>query len=228
MFGGQIPEEDGVAISIDHSDIVIEKSFLLGGMALRGGGIFIKNSKLSMRDVTMKNNSATIIGGSVSCISSDILVSESKFSFNLAYLGGSIGLDNCSLTANTTSIMESTASYQGGGLYAIQSSSIRLESVIMSRCRVEMSPTGLTDASQGGGLYVSNSLKIELINTEIFESFASIGSALKIVESQITISSSLIHHCSGSSALIEVLGAGTVLTMTDTQMFSNKCVFESL
>ncbi|HEV3341571.1 MAG TPA: choice-of-anchor Q domain-containing protein [Pirellulales bacterium] len=116
--------EKGIASNGDGGDIlnagtlVISKSELNGGSALRGGAIANEpNASLSIDSSTLDGNTAMGEGGAIVNISGSMNISNTTISGNTAHRGGGIGDSNpTSIALINDTIAGNTATLDGGGI----------------------------------------------------------------------------------------------------------------
>jgi hypothetical protein len=218
--GGEIIGDGGTMKVETNSRILIENSTISRGNATRGGGISLTDSFLSLTLIRIESNTAEVSGGGIDCVKSHLIALSTHFSNNYGKFGGSIASDSCQLNFEDSSVSNSTALGAGGCIYAIQDSNLEMLKTNLSSCRVELSSTGLNEASQGGCLFGSDIL-LSLSWTEISNCFAAVGSAFRLTEAQIQMSNSNIHSNVALASTMEVFGMSSEITVTNSSIFSN-------
>lgn len=96
----------------------IQNVTLIGGSALRGGGLFCYESRCNISNITVEQNSAVAHGGGVYCTASDVTIEYVRIAANYAEYGG--GMYIASSNNDTYHIHHITftdnSAYSGGGL----------------------------------------------------------------------------------------------------------------
>jgi hypothetical protein len=220
FIGGEIIG-DGGAIKIEtNSRISIENSTVSNGNATRGGGVSLTDSFLSLDLVRMESNTAEGSGGGLDCVRSHITTLHAHFSSNHGSFGGSVAFETCQISFQDSYIANSTALMAGGCIYAVEDSDLTMLRTNISSCRVELSSTGLNEASQGGCLLGSD-IVLSLSWTEISNCFAAVGSAFRLTETKIQISNSNIHNNVALTSTMEVFGVSSEVIVVNSSIFSN-------
>ncbi|MGA1869875.1 MAG: right-handed parallel beta-helix repeat-containing protein [bacterium] len=126
----------------------------LGGLILRngtaelGGGIYCRNSSLTISKCNIIGNTAEW-GGGIYCRYSSPLLTDCTFSNNFAENGGGIRCYGSSPMITNCTIGDNTAEWYGGGIYCYYSSPIITDCMIINNAA--------PDWGEGGGIYCEDS-----------------------------------------------------------------------
>ncbi len=137
----------GGGIYNSHVPLTIIDSALTNNSGYNGGGIFNNSDKLTLNNVTVKDNLAEYNGGGLyNGASSDATVSGSLFEGNIAEKteGGGLYIDGTFTMTNSQVISNTTKDDRGGGIYS-ESNTITLDTVTIRDNLAE---------TKGGGIYI--------------------------------------------------------------------------
>jgi len=119
---------------------------LRGGAAIRGGGIEVAGSELSLVNVTVAGNSAGATGGGIYVDDSQVFLTKSTVSGNSSGVHGGGIYNDGQVTLTTSTVRDNTAVSSGGGIYNISSDLTLVQSTIQGN-----EAAGLDDGFEGGG-----------------------------------------------------------------------------
>lgn len=112
-------------VHIDHTDIVNNTAECGSNQYAQGGGIACYSSNLTISDFTFSNNQALCStppvnpeGGAIFARDSELHLFRGKVFNNYAYLGGGLGLANCSTHIQQVDFVANEAPSPGGGICA--------------------------------------------------------------------------------------------------------------
>ena len=137
---GNTATENGGAIGLNNGTVTVTSGNFTNNTAGRGGAIYLGTGNMSMNNVFIHENTATISGGGVYLANGKLKIEDS---------------DNNKINSNTAN---STATSTGGGIH-IQNGELE-----MTKCLVQENT-----ATYGGGVCVSNknTTTIDLLNSAI-------------------------------------------------------------
>lgn len=219
--GGNIYSNGGIIDSY-QSYLLLKNCILQNSIAINGGSLSIQNTSLILDEVQIIQNQAHSLGGGIYCLTSNIQIISSLSSNNIAEYGGFMNLQSCNLDIQKTSIFNNTATLSGGCLYITGNSDISILKSSFKNCRVNLSPSGLSEDSEGGCIFSSNGVSITIIETEFSNNFAAVGSVFRMTSTKLTVSDSLIHNNAGLSSTIEILGVSSLVNVLRSKLYSNQ------
>ncbi|KAK1948575.1 putative outer membrane protein pmp20 [Phytophthora citrophthora] len=142
---GCVASVAGGGLWVTDSEVTVRGVSLVDSTAPEGGGIFAIASSVS-GDMTIENCVANIRGGGMYLVGKSTVLGLNVDKCN-AQEGGAVYAVNSDLTIKTSKLLNSYASQRGGGLYATDSTLILTGTVISNG----------TSKVKGGGAYVQSS-----------------------------------------------------------------------
>lgn len=159
--GSNDNEARGGGILVRGSSPTIRNIVLANNKSSFGGGMFIESSSPTVSNVQFTNNSATNSGGGLFIYNSDPLIQLSSFESNNANFAGGIGIQSADPKFIDVKILSNNANEEGGGMFNMLNSNPTLINVIFKA----------NSAQSGGGLYNRESRAL-LYNVIISGNFA--------------------------------------------------------
>ena len=148
-----------------------------GAVAVRGGILKVRNSAL------VSNDAINGEGGGVSCVQSQVVISNSSFERSLARLGGALNALSCGGSSIVkTAFLRSEAANGGGGLRLLEQSSFTLEDVVLQWNSVE--------AGSGGAVLLEQSSALTMRRVGVRHNSARSGGGLALLHGSSAVSAS--------------------------------------
>lgn len=211
--------QDGGNILNAAGNLTVRSSFIGGGQADRGGGIYNEFGSVTLIDTIVDFNTADIHGGGIynvydtSSGSSQLLVSQSIIDNNsagtagppaVAGNGGGIYTEDDGTVQIVDSIISNNSSTNGGhggGIYSNNNAAGASSTYLISNTQI----FGNSSSGNGGGLYLQNLANPQIINSEI-----GVGGA-----------NSAVGNGGGIFHRSTLTGTTSQLTITDTTIQNN-------
>ncbi len=198
-LGGGVYMKQGSLSLTDCSDIY-------SNSAINGGGAYLITSTLTINGSCSEidSNAASGSGGGVYAQGSTIYLQDSVellYNTGASGYGGGAYLDNSSLYSGKSAIYYNTAGYYGGGIYAINGSSVVMNlgsyTCLGTRCSVLSNNT--TTVYYGGGVFANGS-SVYLYNTFIESNSASYGGGVYVYSGSLYVNNNLFarNHATGN------------------------------
>lgn len=162
--------EYGGSIYSDSGQITLTNCTFMNNYAEYGGAIFVDDSVLQITDSVFLNNTASNFGGAISAISSELTITNSRFSNDKSIndAGGSIYLIYSNLTGDTINFTNSKAVF-GSSISALESD-VDLNNILAMN----------NVASYAGGAIYSMYGSFKLKNSKFINNTAYNGGALSV------------------------------------------------
>ena len=196
MSGGKIRNREGIRGSGNGGGVrVYEATFVMSGGTISGctadtgGGLYADSSTVTIKGGTISGCTASK-GGGLYADNSTIEISGGVISGckEIGAGGGLYAINQSTITINNNgTISECSAANDGGGLYA-DNSTITINKGTISGC----------DGRWGGGLYAKNSLTITITDSTISGCKAGAGGGLFVTGSTLNIEDDIISECTAS------------------------------
>lgn len=176
-----------------NSHVSISSSRLQGNIAdTIGGAIAVANTTLDMASCMLGSNSAIGIdatGGGVYSQSSDLNVTDSTFISNTATWGGALSATNGTLVLTGGSILNSSVTGSGAGLYLLRTAS-RLADVTFE----------YNDAQKYGGSLYCNASSCSLTGCQISYDSAALGAGgIWVANGDLSLQNSHVFSCTAKT-----------------------------
>ena len=225
MSGGEIRNcvsmNDGGGLYADNSTINITGGIISGCEGRWGGGLYATNSsKITITGGTISGCKGLLGGGLYATNQSTITINGGTISGGTisgctASKGGGLYADNSTIEISGGVISGCKEIGAGGGLYAINQSTITINNNgTISECSAANDGGGLyadnstitinkgtisgCDGRWGGGLYAKNSLTITITDSTISGCKAGAGGGLFVTGSTLNIEDDIISECTAS------------------------------
>jgi parallel beta-helix repeat protein len=130
------------------------------GRAYDGGGIYVKDSGVSLDDCVVRDNEAVRGGGAIYVKNGDLYITDSTIRDNDANsYGGGIYMENSSVTIRDNIISGNATDMKGGGIY-IKSVADSEIITIQSNTIRENEADNSIEEDLGGGIYINDEISV--------------------------------------------------------------------
>lgn len=222
-YSGYYPPSgsNGGGFSLDGSaTVTVTNTIIRDNKADSGGGIAINasgDSTLVLKNSTVENNSASIVGGGIYSFTGVVNIDETYIRGNRASGGGGIRLREAEASINSSEISANVVDYAGGGISTF-ATSLTLDSTDL---------INNTAGGDGGGAIFSRADSLVLSNSNITDNFAYSGGGIDIAGTEygamgfLNVRNSTISTNSSSLGGGVSLGVNGSFTATNTNISRN-------
>ena len=210
---GNTATENGGAIGLNHGTVTVTSGNFFNNRAGRGGAIYLGTGNMSMNNVFIHENTATISGGGVYLANGKLTIGDSdnnKINSNTANstatsTGGGIHIQNGELEMTKCLVQENTATYGGG--VCVSNTNITTIDLLNSAITFEKN----TATTAGGGMAVLGPVTLNFAGSFQYNSANNAGGILVAQSATLNYKGGMIryNHATGTSTGINTGYMGT-------------------
>lgn len=164
---------------------VIDGFTLTRGRTSYGGGIYVKDSTLTVNECIISKSTAFYRGGGVYAINSTLTITDTLLTENdAAYKGGGLYLTDCDLALTGNEISKNIAQV-GSGLACENGSTGTIQFNLVTE-----NDSGTTGA--GGGMFFGSNAAPDVLDNEVVENTAKNGAGIEIYMADPVFASNLV------------------------------------
>ena len=212
------PSGDGGAFRVEDGALTLTRVDVIDPIALRGAGLYARNSQVDVTSLTISGGDATW-GGGVFLLDSTLTGDDLEIIESFAgYSGGAVYLDGATVDLDRADIQDPTGDLAwGGAIYLRATSSLTLRDSEVRGATVLQTAQGY----DGGAIFAEGTSDVTLVRTVIADSTAQDGGGIAMRGGRLTLTDVTLQ---GNEA--ERLGGGVDLQGAAT-LTCSRCTFDS-